>query len=92
MQERLGRHADALDDYDQAILLDGSFAEALHARQAPLQDTLACATSEMVGHLILASIAMPQSAIHSSQMPLITLQSCLLLGILSRAAQSCFPA
>lgn len=41
MQERLGRHADALDDYDQAILLDGSFAEALHARQAPLQEFLA---------------------------------------------------
>lgn len=32
VHERLGRQADALDDYDQAISLDSSFAEAFHAR------------------------------------------------------------
>lgn len=30
--ERLGRHADALDDYDRAISIDGDFAEAQHSR------------------------------------------------------------
>jgi hypothetical protein len=28
----MGKQADALDDYDHAILLDSEFAEALHAR------------------------------------------------------------
>lgn len=32
VHERLGKHSDALDDYDRAISLDGSFAEAIHAR------------------------------------------------------------
>ena len=38
VRERMGKQADALDDYDRAVSLDGKFAEALHARyESPRQ-------------------------------------------------------